>query len=446
MSATASISAEPIDLRPANIAADGGTGDLEIRLRRIRTRLNLEAGIRASFLVAFWFSMPYTLGSQFAPYRLRLSGLLILFFVLPGVIYKRMNYVQARRSVADMWAFGQYEFREVSRMLFSRKALHAEIAASRPYIDVLHKQIGDSLTDSERSVLQAIGQLGELIERSNLERKHIGESVLSGKELTEKTHARVDGNKKLIRGIEEQLELQKSDLEDNYERMRGLANDICALTPLIKTITSIAQQTSLLALNAEIEAAQAGNAGRGFAVVASEVRKLAVLTRQAASDIATKITATCGKVDGELRDAKASIEVHEARSPIRHLISELGGMQQEFSTNSELLLEVIGEVELNYQETVNRLSEALGHIQFQDVMRQRMEHVQGALGEMQDQLLLLSAKADDPSWDGTLAQTFQGILTSHFDKYKMASQTVTHLAVAGGATAADHSRPSIELF
>jgi len=90
-----------------------------------------------------------------------------------------------------------------------------------------------------------------------------------------------------------------------------MASEVRALTPMIKVITSIAQQTSLLALNAEIEAARAGTAGRGFAVVAFEVRKLSVSSTKAAADISAKINATCERVDRELAEARASLKEHE---------------------------------------------------------------------------------------------------------------------------------------
>jgi methyl-accepting chemotaxis protein len=121
-------------------------------------------------------------------------------------------------------------------------------------------------------------------------------------------------------------------------------------------------------------------------------------------------------------------------------------MQQDFSSNSKLLLEVITEVDANYEESVIRLSQALGHIQFQDVMRQRMQHVQEAMVEMRDHLHHLTERPLDPDWDGTLDVTFKTILAGHLEKYRMASQTVTHLAVSGGADETDHSRPAIELF
>ena len=291
-----------------------------------------------------------------------------------------------------------------------------------------------------------IEQIDTLNAKTSKQREHIARSVKSAGDLTENTQIRVENNREVIAAIATQLEAQTNEFKKNFERIRGLAGDVRALTPLIKVITSIAQQTSLLALNAEIEAARAGSAGRGFAVVANEVRKLAVLSTQAAADIAAKINATCKRVDEEMTHARASLEQHAAGSAMNHLSADLGEMQSEFCRNSRLLLEVIIEVDANYAESVARLSEALGHIQFQDVMRQRMEHVQVALVEMRDHLLRLAERPDRPGWDGLFDTTFKGLLESHLSSYKMASQTITHLAVAGGSSESDHSRPAIELF
>jgi len=95
---------------------------------------------------------------------------------------------------------------------------------------------------------------------------------------------------------------------------------------------------------------------------------------------------------------------------------------------------------------VSRLTQALGHIQFQDVMRQRMEHVQEALVEMRDHLQHMSEKAFDFFWEGKFDRHFKQMLEAHKNRYRMASQTATHLNAAGGTNDQDHSRPAIELF
>jgi methyl-accepting chemotaxis protein len=420
--------------------------DYELRLRRIRRRLLIQAGIVLLCNALLFVVLSYFQGPAFITGWMRIALPLAALNIMPLLIVEWVNWVAARRTVSDMWAFGQLNFDEISRELAARKAVEADIKDSKQYIDVMHEQIGDSLSESEREVVVVIEQIDSLHAKAGKQREHIARSIKSAGELTENTQTRIENNRKIIAAIEVQLETQTVDLKNNFERIQGLASDVGALTPLIKVITSIAQQTSLLALNAEIEAARAGSAGRGFAVVAYEVRKLAVLSNQAAADIAAKINATCKRVDEEMSLACASLEQHTANSAISRLSADLGKMQSEFCKNSQLLLEVITEVDANYAESVTRLSEALGHIQFQDVMRQRMEHVQAALFEMRDHLLRLAERPDRPGWDGLFDTTFKALLESHLDSYKMASQTITHLAVAGGSSDSDNSRPAIELF
>jgi methyl-accepting chemotaxis protein len=335
---------------------------------------------------------------------------------------------------------------ELARTLTGRAAMRKELTDSRSYIDVMHGQIGDSLVESEREVVSAIEQIGQLIANSTQQRKNIASSVRSGKELTESTLVRVENNRKTIAEIEGQMQEQANEVRSNLTRVQGLAKEVAALTPLIKTITAIAQQTKMLALNATIEAARAGDAGRGFAVVASEVKELALLTDKAANDISSKISSVCKKVDEEMADARNALKRNESNGAMNHLIGEVGDMQQHFSRNSELLLNVISGVDMNYSESVTRLSQALGHIQFQDVMRQRMGNVQEALVEMREHLLLLGEKPESPSWDGHLDSTFKDLLASHLDRYRMASQTATHLALVGEKTKSGGGNPAIELF
>jgi methyl-accepting chemotaxis protein len=396
--------------------------------------------------VAFWLILPHVLGPDLAPFRARIASLEIECTLLPALATLLAAWRHALLIATDFGDFGKMSRCERLQLRDQRKALAGELGAAKPYIDVMHDQIGDSLAESEREVVAAIEQISRLISQSDQQREHIARSVTSGRELTEKTHERAEQNKQVIASLQVQLHEQNEEMRSNFTRIQKLSDGVCALTPLVKTITSIAQKTNLLALNAEIEAARAGEAGRGFSVVANEVRQLAVLSSSSAAEISDKISSTCKNVQRELVEAQASLSQHEQKNSMSHLLEDLSGMQVEFSKNGELLLQVISEVETNYAESVNRLSGALGHIQFQDVMRQRMGHVQEALLEMRDHTLLLSEKPQSMDWDGQLDTTFKKMLVAHLGRYRMAGQTVTHLAVSGGEVMSDHSRPAIELF
>jgi len=415
-------------------------------LRAAFMRLFYALALQTACMAALWRVGAYPLSWFPAHPRLYVATMVFLLVLVPQVVIALMNWIGAQRGIAELGHAGTMSEAELALIAIKRSAMRDELGDSQPYINVMHGQIGDSLTESEREVVEVIEQIGLLNAKASKQRENIALSIQSGKDLTESTRMKVEKNHQIIAAIEMQLQEQNREFTHNFERIQGLAGEIASLTPLIKVITTIAQQTNLLALNAEIEAARAGSAGRGFAVVANEVRNLAVMSTKAAADIGQRIHSTCKKVDAEMSQAKASLDEHQASDVMKDLVSDLELMQQDFSTNSRLLLEVITEVDANYEESVNRLSQALGHIQFQDVMRQRMQHVQEALVEMRDHLRRLMELPLDPAWDGALNATFKAMLADHLKKYRMASQTVTHLAVSGGAPATDHSRPVIELF
>jgi methyl-accepting chemotaxis protein len=439
-----------IDLSLASNRNGEGGEDLskraEFRLPAAFRRLFCTLALNTASIIALWWTGAYPFSWYPVHPRLYVATMCFLLLLTPQIVLTLFNWVQARKGIAALGIVGTLSKTELAHVAAKRAAMRDELKDSKPYIDVMHDQIRDSLSESEREVVEVIEQIGLLNAKANKQREHIAESIKSGEELTESTHQRVENNKQIIAAIDMQLEAQTDEFRNNFERIQGLSREVCALTPLIKVITSIAQQTNLLALNAEIEAARAGSAGRGFSVVAFEVRKLAVLSTQAASDISNKIKATCRKVDEEMAGARESLEQHEASSAMNQLVADLGEMQSEFAGNSQLLLDVIKEVDANYKESVSRLTQALGHIQFQDVMRQRMEHVQEALVEMRDHLQHMSEKAYDFVWEGEFDRHFEQMLEAHKSRYRMASQTATHLNVAGGKDDQNNSRPAIELF
>lgn len=144
----------------------------------------------------------------------------------------------------------------------------------------------------------------------------------------------------ISRQVQRQAELAASAVEvaDNSNReVEGLARSAETIGDVVGLITSIAEQTNLLALNATIEAARAGEAGKGFAVVASEVKNLANQTTKATGDIAEQIKSIqeqTGKTVDAIKTIDGRIkEMTEIATAVSASVEEQNAATVEISRN-----------------------------------------------------------------------------------------------------------------
>ncbi|WP_336076531.1 methyl-accepting chemotaxis protein [Paenibacillus sp. 203] len=302
---------------------------------------------------------------------LTLAGLIassLLGYLIIRSIHHPIRYLRGRvREIAegnlavDIRTFSQDELGQLTAdfniMVSRMKELISTVSQSIGHVNTSAHELtfiaeqttatGEEMTSGINEIAVGASEQASLTEATSRETMALSDTIEKVNVRNKKMTSLSSEAEIVLRGgMDKVKKLQDHNLQTTeanqlvVQHIEGLAEQMLTISTIVQTINEVSEQTKLLALNASIEAARAGDSGKGFAVVATEIRKLSTMTYESTE----RINATIARLKAEVSQTLQVMNQTEV------VISEQSLIVQESGTVFESIMDMLKEIISSIQE------------------------------------------------------------------------------------------------
>jgi methyl-accepting chemotaxis protein len=291
---------------------------------------------------------------------------------------------------------GDDEFACLNRALLksthSLNGIVSELKQVATQLADIGNTVGISVSETSASIdsqQSETDQLAAAIEQLAASATQIAQSAASASESSKTSNEEAQKGETIAKASRESMSELTVMLDEATQSVDKLNNDTKSIATIVEVIQGIAEQTNLLALNAAIEAARAGEQGRGFAVVADEVRNLAQRTKSSTVEI-SNIVETIGNASGQVVDVinKANSQSSKATE----MVSEASQTYANIITNVQNMTDINYEVASAAEQQSNVSSEVSSNVMRIKGLCDQNTHNLASISEQSQQQIQVSTK------------------------------------------------------